>query len=64
MNLREMLTILFGTKELLGLNVGFWASMALVALIVTVMNLVFWSMKPKTDDAGQPEDEEGCGAVR
>ncbi len=64
MNLREILITLFGTKEVLGLNVGFWASMALVALIVTVMNLVFWSMKPKTDDARQPEDEEGCSAVR
>lgn len=38
---------LFGTTELLGLNMGFWASMAVVALIVILMNVGFWSMKPK-----------------
>lgn len=36
---------LFGTTELLGLNMGFWVSMAVVVLIVIVMNVVFWSMK-------------------
>ena len=38
---------MFGTTEFLGLNMGFWVSMAVVALIVIVMNVVFWSMKPK-----------------
>ncbi|MCD7862074.1 MAG: hypothetical protein LUG61_00840 [Lachnospiraceae bacterium] len=38
---------LFGTTEFLGLNMGFWVSMTGVALIVIVMNIVFWSMKPK-----------------
>lgn len=38
---------LFGTTELLGLNMGFWASMAVVALIVIFMNVIFWNMKPK-----------------
>lgn len=37
---------LFGTTEFLGLNMGFWISMAVVALIVVLMNVVFWSMKP------------------
>lgn len=37
---------LFGTIEFLGLNMGFWISMAVVALIVILMNVVFWSMKP------------------
>lgn len=37
---------LFGTTEFLGLNMGFWISMAVVALIVILMNVVFWSMKP------------------
>ncbi len=38
---------LFGRGELLGLNMGFWVSMTVVAIIVIVMNVVFWSMKPK-----------------
>ena len=38
---------LFGTTTLLGLDMGFWAAMAVVALIVILMNVVFWSMKPK-----------------
>ena len=38
---------LFGRTELLGLNMGFWVSMAVVILIVILMNVVFWSMKPK-----------------
>ena len=37
---------IFGTTEFLGLNMGFWVSMAVVALIVIIMNVVFWSMKP------------------
>ena len=37
---------LFGTTEFLGLNMGFWISMAVVALIVILMNVVFWNMKP------------------
>ena len=32
---------------LLGLNEGFWVSMAVVALIVVVMNAVFGGMKPR-----------------
>lgn len=35
------------TTQWLGLNIGFWVSLAVVALIVVVMNLVFWGMKPK-----------------
>ncbi len=38
---------IFGTSELLGLNMGFWVSMAVVATIVILMNVVFWNMKPK-----------------
>lgn len=37
---------IFGTTEFFGLNMGFWVSMAVVALIVIIMNVVFWSMKP------------------
>lgn len=34
---------IIGTTEFLGLNMGFWVSMAVVALIVIIMNVVFWS---------------------
>ena len=34
---------------------GFWAAMAVVCLIVLVMNMVFWSMKPEKSDP--PEDD-------
>ena len=47
MNWINIWTKLFGSTELLGLNMGFWVSMAVVALIVIVMNIVFWGIKPK-----------------
>lgn len=37
---------LFGTTAWLGIDMGFWAALAGVALIVLLMNVVFWSMKP------------------
>ena len=38
---------LFGTTTLWGLDMGFWVAMAAVALIVILMNVIFWNMKPK-----------------
>lgn len=38
---------LFGTDCLAGLNIGFWVAMAAVILLVLLMNLIFWGMKPK-----------------
>ena len=38
---------LFGSGELLGINMGFWVAMAVVLLIVIIMNAVVWGMKPK-----------------
>lgn len=38
---------LFGTDRLAGLNIGFWVAMAAVILLVLLMNLIFWGMKPK-----------------
>ena len=46
MDWKELWMTLFGTTEWLGLNMGFWAAMAAVALLVCVMNLVFWNRKP------------------
>lgn len=40
----------FGTTSFLGINMGFWAAMAAVSLIVLLMNAVFWGMKPKSRD--------------
>ena len=49
MNWKEIWMTLFGTTEWLGLNSGFWVSMAAVALIVIVMNVIFWSIGSRTD---------------
>ena len=49
MNWKELWMTFFGTTEWLGLNIGFWMAMAVVLLIVIVMNVIFWSMKPKVD---------------
>ena len=39
----------------LGLDLGFWVSMAVVALIVVAMNAVFWGMKPQKKPTDQPK---------
>ena len=49
MNWKEIWMTLFGTTEWLGLNIGFWVSMAAVALIVIVMNVIFRSIGSRTD---------------
>lgn len=41
---------MFGTTEWLGLNMGFWVTNAAVLVIVIIMNVVFWSMKPLPRD--------------
>ncbi len=38
---------LFGSTSFLGIDMGFWVGMAVVLLIVILMNVVFWSLKPK-----------------
>lgn len=38
--------ILLGRNQWLGLDMGFWLALAAVTLIVIIMNVVFWSMKP------------------
>lgn len=37
---------LFGVTSLWGLDMGFWVALAAVMLIVILMNVVFWGMKP------------------
>lgn len=47
---------LFGTTSLWGIDMGFWMAMAAVLLIVVLMNVVFWGMKPKkTEDPASKE---------
>ncbi len=47
MNWTAIWTSLFGATSLFGVNMGFWAGMASVLLIVILMNVVFWSIKPQ-----------------
>lgn len=47
MNWAKIWMNLFETTEFLGIDMGFWVAMAVVLLIVILMNVVFWSMKPK-----------------
>ena len=37
---------------------GFWVALAAVLLIVILMNVLFWSMKPKTDTKNCPNKKE------
>ena len=41
---------LFGATSFLGINMGFWVGIAVVLLIVVIMHVVFWSMKPQKPD--------------
>lgn len=50
MNWTQIWIDLFGTTEWLGLNMGFWVANAAVLVIVVIMNVVFWSMKPLPKD--------------
>lgn len=47
MNWKAIWLNMFGNLEFAGLNMGFWASMGVVALIVILMNIIFWCMRPK-----------------
>lgn len=47
MNLNPIWTNLFGTTQWFGVNMGFWAAMLVCAVVVILMNAVFWGMKPK-----------------
>ena len=50
MNWTQIWIDLFGTTEWLGLNMGFWVANAAVLVIVVIMNVVFWSLKPLPRD--------------
>ena len=46
----ELWMDLFGSTAFCGIDMGFWVAMSAVLLIVILMNVVFWSMKPKEND--------------
>ena len=46
MNWAALWTKMFGTTSWLGIDIGFWASMGITAVIVVLMNVVFWGIKP------------------
>ena len=50
MNWTQIWMDLFSTTEWLDLNMGFWVANAVVLVIVVIMNVVFWSMKPLPRD--------------
>lgn len=50
MNWTQIWIDLFGTTEWLGLNMGFWMANAAVLVVVIIMNVVFWNMKPLPRD--------------
>lgn len=47
MNWTKIWIDLFGTTTLWGLDMGFWVSISVVILIVILMNVIFWCIKPK-----------------
>ena len=47
MNLTDLYMKIFGTDQFLGINMGFWLSMAISVLVVLIQNLTFWTMKPR-----------------
>lgn len=50
MNWTQIWMDLFGTTEWLGLNMGLWVANGVVLVVVVIMNVVFWSMKPLPRD--------------
>ena len=47
MNWSKLWMDLFGRTSFCGIDMGFWAAMSAVLLIVILMIVVFWGMGPK-----------------
>ncbi len=60
MNWTKIWLDLFGTTTLWGIDMGFWVSLGVVALIVILMNAIFWSLKPKKQTPHADEKEDLC----
>lgn len=50
----ELWMTLFGCTSLWGIDMGFWVASSAVLLVVILMNVVFWGIKPK-DKPGKRE---------
>ncbi|WP_455577297.1 hypothetical protein [Anaerosinus sp.] len=46
MNWNSIWNTLFNCTELLGIDMGFWVSLAIILIVVVVMNITFWNIKP------------------
>ncbi len=49
MGFMETIKNFLGVSQIWGIDLGFWVANAVVLLIVIIMNIVFWSFKPKND---------------
>lgn len=47
MNWAKLWMKIFGRTTFIGLDMGFWVSLVIVILIVILMNLIFWMLKPQ-----------------
>lgn len=47
MNWAKLWMKVFGRTTFIGLDMGFWVSLVIVILIVILMNLIFWMLKPQ-----------------
>lgn len=56
MNWTQIWTEAFGTTEWLGVDMGFWVSLAAIALAVVAMNVAVWTAKPSSrrEDRARP----------
>ena len=50
MNWTALWIKIFGTTQLMGIDMGFWVSMGAAALVTILMNIVFWGMKPRKEN--------------
>jgi hypothetical protein len=57
MNLNHLWLNLLGTTQWFGIDMGFWVSMFVCVIIVILMNVVFWGMKPNKKAIGSTVDK-------
>lgn len=58
MNWKALWITMFGRTNWLGLNMGFYVSMVVIVLIVILMNMFFWSLKPKNSSIGKTNETQ------
>lgn len=59
MNFNNIWISLFGTTQWFGIDMGFWVSMFVCVVIVILMNVVFWGVKPKVKAVKKAADTLG-----